>query len=152
MDIQIPSLSEYEQINTLAKQVHDLHVGWRPDIYNKTDFPLPREYFAGLIENSNIAVAKIDGDIVGYIVFSDKKNNPDIMVNEKAIVCEALAVDEKHRRQGIGKALISHMIDMAKRRGCTLLQLSVNEENKNAIKMYEDLGMRVKGISYSMKI
>lgn len=61
--IQIPKIEDFEAVNRLAKQVHELHVKWRPDLY-----------------------------------------------------------------------------------------LTVNEENENAIKMYEKFGMKVKNIAYSMEI
>lgn len=31
MEIQIPQKGEWQEVNRLAKQVHELHVKWRPD-------------------------------------------------------------------------------------------------------------------------
>lgn len=42
------------------------------------------------------------------------------------------------------------MIGKAKK--CTDIHLTVNEENKNAIKLYEKLGFKVKNIAYMMQI
>ena len=33
MKIEIPQIKDYELVNKLAVQVHELHVGWRPDLF-----------------------------------------------------------------------------------------------------------------------
>ena len=47
---------------------------------------------------------------------------------------------------------MQHIIKLGKKECYTDIQLTVNEENTKAIKFYEKLGMRIKNISYSMKI
>ena len=74
------------------------------------------------------------------------------MQYRKILHIDAIGIDEKYRRNGVGTQLINYIIDLAKKEKCTDLQLSVNEENTEAIKLYEKIGMRVKNISYSMKI
>lgn len=31
--IEIPKIEDFEKVNVLAKQVHELHVNWRPDLF-----------------------------------------------------------------------------------------------------------------------
>ena len=65
---------------------------------------------------------------------------------------DVIVVDEEHRGKGIGTKLLTFIKDYSKSIGCTDLRLTVNEENKDAIKMYEKFGMTVKNITYSMQI
>ena len=65
---------------------------------------------------------------------------------------EAIGVDSNYQNKGIGKQLMDYVISIAKEQGCNTVALTVNKENITAIKFYEKLGMRVKNISYSMKI
>lgn len=41
---------------------------------------------------------------------------------------------------------------MEKENGCTDMYLTVNEENENAIKLYEKFGFKIKSLAYSMQI
>ncbi len=41
---------------------------------------------------------------------------------------------------------------IGKENNCTDLYLTVNKENENAIKVYEEFGFKVKSIAYSMQI
>jgi ribosomal-protein-alanine N-acetyltransferase len=56
-----------------------------------------------------------------------------------------LAVHPEARRQGIAGALLSGMIDDARRRGITLVFLEVRPTNVEALGLYERLGFRIVG-------
>lgn len=70
----------------------------------------------------------------------------------KLLDIDAICIDKDYRRKGFGTALINYLIKLGKKEKCTDLYLTVNEENIEAIKTYEKLGMKVKNIAYSMKI
>ena len=70
----------------------------------------------------------------------------------KIISVEAICVDEKNRGKGIGSLLLEHIKNIGKENNCTDMYLTVNEENKDAIKLYEKFGFRIKNIAYSMEI
>jgi ribosomal protein S18 acetylase RimI-like enzyme len=54
-----------------------------------------------------------------------------------------LHVDEACRRQGIGKALVEHLEQEARRRGCKAMHLRVEPENNpTALHLYERMGYR----------
>lgn len=44
MNIKIPTLKDYEAINNLAIQVHELHVTWRPDLFNSVKNVITKDY------------------------------------------------------------------------------------------------------------
>ena len=53
---------------------------------------------------------------------------------------EGVRVDETYRGQGLGKQLINHIVDVARNKGCHMVQLTTNKLRPNAIKFYENLG------------
>ena len=70
----------------------------------------------------------------------------------KQLQIEAICVDEKTRGKGIGTELLKYVRKFGKENNCTDLYLTVNKENKNALKVYEEFGFKVKSIAYSMEI
>jgi ribosomal protein S18 acetylase RimI-like enzyme len=70
----------------------------------------------------------------------------------KQLNIEAICVDENCRGNGIGTLLLEHIKNIGKEQGCTDMHLTVNQENENAIKVYEKFGFKVKNIAYIMKI
>jgi ribosomal protein S18 acetylase RimI-like enzyme len=65
---------------------------------------------------------------------------PDIGDDEYYI--SALAVDEKHRRKGIGSLLLGRSIETARDKNCRNIVLEVDGENKPAISLYRKFGFR----------
>ena len=152
MEIEIPKETDFERINIIAKQVHDLHVNWRPDFYIKVEQPIQKQYLKELIKNKEIYVAKEKANIIGYITISKKEKKYHGLHYKKIITIEVLSVDKYHQNKGVGRQLMQYIIELGQKEQCTDIQLTVNEENVKARKFYEGLGMRVKNISYSMKI
>ena len=56
--------------------------------------------------------------------------------------CElgSLSVLPEHRHRGIGTALLKHAVDTARKQGCSVLRLSIVEENTVLRKWYERNG------------
>jgi ribosomal-protein-alanine N-acetyltransferase len=69
-----------------------------------------------------------DGEISGYLIFSGDESEIDIAV---------LAVDEKYRRQGIGRKLIEKIAEQFPR---AALWLEVREKNETARVFYKKIG------------
>lgn len=152
MEIIVPKIEDFDEINKIAKQVHEMHVKWRPDIYVSVDEVIQKDLFKELVMNKEIYVIKEKDKIIGYVTFKINEKQRHGMHDRKIINIEAIGIDKKYRNKGMGSKLINHIINIGKKQKCTDLYLSVNEENINAIKFYEKLGMKVKNISYSMKI
>ncbi len=152
VNVEIPKIEDLEKVNKLAKQVHEIHVAWRPDLYLHVEDVLQKEYFENLIQNEEILVAKLENEIVGYVTISMQEKNHHGLKFKKYLKIDAICVDEKWREKGIGNALLNFVKDFGKKNGCTDLSLTVNQENEKAIKVYEDFGMKVKSIAYSMEI
>lgn len=150
--IEIPKLEDLEQVNLLAKQAQDLHVNLNPDLYLNVDEVISKEFFEEKLKFKQIFIAKLQGKIVGYIAFNISEKINHLMRYRKLLSIEAICVDEKNRGKGIGTLLLQCAKNIGKENKCTDIQLAVNQNNRNAIQVYEKFGFKVKGISYSMKI
>ncbi len=51
-------------------------------------------------------------------------------------------VDEKHRKRGIGRALMKAALTESSARGCKHVSLTVRPRLENAIRVYESLGFK----------
>ena len=152
MVIEIPKITDHEQINNLAIQVHKIHVNWRSDVFLDVSEVINKKELEERIQNKEIIVAKLENTIVGYATFNIKENENPIMKYAKILKIEAICVDKNNRCKGIGTKLLEHIKNIAKENNCTQICLTVNEENIQAIKVYEKFGFKVRNISYSMNI
>ena len=62
--LELARESDWESVQRLSVQVHDLHVAWRPDMFSHNDEPYPRENFLADIRERLVYVAKIDNVVV----------------------------------------------------------------------------------------
>ena len=152
MKIEIPKMEDLNSINIIARQVHEIHVNWRPDLFISVDEAINKDELEELINNGEIYVAKENNNIVGYIIIEIMEKNNRKMRYKKILEISNLGVEEKYRNKGIGTELLNFIKNKAIENNCTDLYLTVNEENKNAIKLYEKFGFRIKNIAYSMQI
>jgi len=56
-----------------------------------------------------------------------------------------IGVAPAHRRQGAGRAIVTHLIEQAREAGGLFLSLEVRPSNTPAIRMYEQLGFALAG-------
>ena len=115
---------------------------------------LPEHYsdyfFEDILKSSpeSFIVAENDGVIVGYIMcrieygFSNFKRFS--LIRKGHIV--SLAVLEEHRRNGLGKSLISSAVEALKFKGCNEVYLEVRATNEEAVKIYKQLGFKITSI------
>ena len=110
--------------------------------------------------------------------FQDLENNPNyiflcaekenkVIGTIQGIICEELyggcqpfllmenfVIDKKHRKQGVGKILLTSLEDIAKIRGCTQILFITEANRKDTIKFYESVGYSSethKGFKKSLK-
>jgi N-acetylglutamate synthase-like GNAT family acetyltransferase len=101
-------------------------------------------------ERSAIAfVAELDGKVVGLAtvhVFAA------IHVDHATAYLTALAVDENHRREGIGTILVLVAMAWAREQGAQRLSLVTGIERHESQRFYESLGFALTGYRYSRRI
>lgn len=144
--IRFAKEEDLDRINELRRQVNDIHVKGRPDIF-RSGFcqemqDLARELLQG--EEGNIIVAEQDGIICGMVcvAYITKPESP-YNLERKIYHVEEIAVDERARKQGIGTEMMEFMKQDACKRGFDRIELDVWEFNESAVKFYETNGFTV---------
>lgn len=133
------------RVNELRKQVNDIHVEGRPDVF-KAGFGTELRDFARVImngENSNIIVAERNGVICGMACV-DYVNKPETPFGNarKYYHVQEIAVDEAFRRQGVARELFEFMKADAASRGLSKIELDVWAFNESAIEFYGAMGFK----------
>jgi GNAT superfamily N-acetyltransferase len=98
------------------------------------------------VVGDRVVVAELDGQVVGL---AHLQVTPAIERDRPAAKLGALVVDEAHRGQGIGRALVEAAEAEARLRGCELLFLTTAERRDDAHAFYESLGLELTGRRYA---
>lgn len=83
--------------------------------------------------DSYAVVEDLNGEIIGYASYYIHIDEGDI---------NNIAVAEKYRKQGVGKALVTALLQDAKARGINKLFLEVRANNLSAIRLYESFNFK----------
>lgn len=105
--------------------------------------PLPREYWDAFEAiaadpNQELLVGELGGSVVGCLQLTIL---PGLSRRGalRALV-EGVRVDSARRSAGIGRALMDSAMDVARARGCTIMQLTTDASRVRAHAFYERLG------------
>ena len=130
-------------INELRKQVNDLHVAGKPDVFKPGFCNELRDYIHVIFRDpeQKIVVAAENGSICGFAVLHHihKPENP-FMYERDFLDIDEFCVDEAHRRQGVASAMIRFIKEHAKEQGYHRIELNMWEFNRDALAFYEAAG------------
>lgn len=136
-------------INKLLYEVLKVHSDVRPDLFKVGTKKYTDEELKKILadDQTPVFVAEKDGSVVGYAfcVHQQYINNNN-MTDIKTLYIDDLCVDEAVRGAYVGKALYEYVIHYAKEQGCYNVTLNVWADNKNAVKFYEKIGLKVQKI------
>lgn len=141
-----------ETVNALARQVHEMHVGWRPDIYEMAEEMYPEGRFMDSVRQRQLYVAKLDELVVGYLRVQIFEYKHVGLVYRKVMFIDEIAVAESFQNQGIGTQMMMEVRALAKAFGCTDLQLSVYPQNDAAVAFYQKCGFTIRSIDMQRKV
>ena len=143
MVIRFAKEDELERINVLRKQVNDLHVEGKPDVFKPGFNEELQNYVYYIFKDpeQKIVVADKDDEICGFAILHHiyKPENPFMKVRDFLDIDE-FCVDEKHRREGIATAMVEFIKNFAKEQGYHRLELNMWEFNQDALAFYEAAG------------
>jgi GNAT superfamily N-acetyltransferase len=97
------------------------------------------------VVGDRVVVGELDGKVVGL---AHLQVTPAIERDRPIAKLGALVVDQVHRGQGIGRALVSALEQEARLRGSELLFLTTSERRDDAHAFYERLGLEHTGRRY----
>ncbi len=143
MEIRFAREDELEKVNVLRKQVNDLHVEGKPDVF-KPGFCRELQDFVHAIwqdKEQEIVVAEDDGQLCGFAVLHhiNKPENP-FMYERDFLDIDEFCVDREHRRQGVATKLVEFIKEYAREKGFKRLELNMWEFNQDALAFYEAAG------------
>jgi len=141
-----------ENVNELARQVHAMHVAWRPDIYEMVEEMYPQDRFGEEVARRQLYVAKIGGQVTGYVLLKIREYNWPGVVKRKVMLVDEIAVDDHCRNHGIGTAMMEEVRVLARAFGCTDLQLGVYPQNDAAVAFYQKCGFNIRSIDMQRKV
>lgn len=141
---------DFDTIRNIMNQVQELHVTWRPDIYKPTEDFITLSYVEEMIEKRALFVAEKDGEVVGVMSIMLRHVESPTQVTRDVIFVDSLAVDEKHRGQGIGHAFFDFLKKWKEEIGADGIELQVNARNEKAYQMYKDYGFTEKSINMEL--
>jgi ribosomal protein S18 acetylase RimI-like enzyme len=149
MDISIRNANQgdYESLIPLFREVHELHVCKRPDLYKENSTPVGQELFESQLVDvkQHIFVANIGNEIVGFVVMKEEEIAENSFVKaRKVLLINSLCVAETQRKKGIGKRLLQEAFDFGRTLKVDSIELGVSESNSYAIEFYESNGMKTK--------
>jgi GNAT superfamily N-acetyltransferase len=115
----IKELAEYEKLSQEVKATEEM---LRENLFVKN--------------HAEIIIAEYFGKTAGQALFF---HNFSTFAGKPGIYLEDLYVRPEFRGKGIGKALLVHLINLAKERNCGRVEWAVLDWNKPAIEFYEKL-------------
>jgi len=154
VNIRLATLEDYAGFVAVAGETHARHVAAVPGVFRSVAVAVPQDYFAQLVtdNDSDVVLAEISGEIVGYAVLLHRRAARDMLVPRVYAHIENVGVASAHRREGIGRQLIAACVARARERGATSLELDCWEANQEAIAFYSSIGMHVTRRYFAMDI
>lgn len=150
--LQLARPADQGAVEILARQIHAMHVAWRPDIYEMVQEMFPQGRFDAAVQNRELYVAVLDDQVVGYVLVKIRVADWNGVVRRKVMLIDEFCVDETLRRHGIGTRMLDEVKILAKAFGCTDLQLSVYPQNDDAVGFYQKNGLMIQDIKMQMKL
>lgn len=150
--LELATAADREAVNAIARQIHDMHVSWRPDIYEPIEEHYTQSRFEEAIRNRQLYVAKLAGEVVGFAALNQCTYDWPGVVRRKVMLVDEFGVHEFCRGHGIGKAMMEDIHALAKAFGCTDLQLRVYPQNDEAVGFYQHCGFQIQNIGMLKKL
>ena len=150
--LELATKNDRNDVNRLARQVHEMHVQWRPDLYQMPEELFPEELYSELLKNRELYVAKLDGAVIGFAWVRIRTAEGVGLVTRKVMLINQVCVDEALRNHGIGTRMMEEVRVLARAFGCTDLQLSVYPQNDEAVSFYQKCGFMIQSINMQRKV
>ncbi|HVF63911.1 MAG TPA: GNAT family N-acetyltransferase [Casimicrobiaceae bacterium] len=134
--------SDMRQVQALAQRIwHRHYPGIIPAA--QIDYMLERGYSDAALARylgepgAGLTLALVDDHPAGFAAWRRSDASGSISLDK-------LYVLQERHRHGIGRALIDHVVEAARRDGATLVVLNVNKRNRSAIDAYERCGFAIR--------
>lgn len=153
INIRKAKKTDFDKILKLSKELHEAELPFDKNLnknyYNnkKTIKDLKKSISS---REKLFLVAELDNDVIGYVngYLIDKEE----AYIEKVAYLDHLCVNEKYRKQGIGKMLIDEFTSMMKEKNAKFIKLNAFESNIPAVSLYKKEDFKEYSIYYMKEI
>lgn len=149
MKVRRAKLEDFEQINKISTQVHNVHVKLRPDVFKKVDNSMDGR-FEKLLEEEIILVIE-EKEILGYALCMIRDTSP-LQQPSRRFCIEEFGIEENSRRKGVGRIFFEEIKNFAKKENCNEIILTAYANNINALEFYKCMGFTERSVKLEMKI
>lgn len=155
MIIRFAKENELVRVNELRKQVNDLHVEGKPEVFKAGFNDELRDHVYDIWNDpeQEIVVADSDGIICGFAVLHHiVKPATPFMYERDFMDVDEFCVDKEYRRQGVASEIITFIRKYAKEKGFNRIELNMWEFNQDALAFYEAVGFKTYRRYLEMKV
>lgn len=148
-------LSDYDDIQTLKRQVHEFHYKNRPDFYRNNDSPFDKNEFEKILmsQDSEIYVIDFDGKMCAYAFVKIIRFKDNQLINDhNRLFIDDICVEQSLRKKGFGKIIMRKLETECKSKGIKYMDLTVWNFNGKAHDFYRKYGMNEIMIRMEKKI
>lgn len=150
--LELARPNDHAAIESLAQQLHRLHVNWRPDVYENTQELWSQARFDQAVLNRQLFSARMDGQIVGYVLVRVRDSQMPGHIKQSVLLIDEICVDAGLRNHGIGTQIMIEVCAIAKAFGCADLQLGVYPQNNEALAFFQKCGFRIQSVNMHLKL
>ncbi len=143
MSTRFATESDLSRVNALRKQVNDLHVKGKPDVFKSGFSQELQDHIHTVFRDpqQRIAVCERDGTICGFAVLHHISKPENTFMKERDYLdIDEFCVDEAYRRTGVGTELMAFIRTWAGENGFSKIELNMWEFNRDALQFYEAVG------------
>lgn len=156
MEIRKATHSDITGIQSLLRQVADIHHKGRPDLFKNGTSKYTFSELERIMENADTPIlVAVDGDgtVVGH-AFCVLKSSGDtaVLYDRLTLYIDDICVDEAHRGNHVGTELCNTVLSLAKQLGCYNVTLNVWALNDAANAFYKNFGFEVQKTTMEMLI
>ncbi|MBQ7278587.1 MAG: GNAT family N-acetyltransferase [Clostridia bacterium] len=147
--------SDYDQVIELYKDLDEMHVLARPDcfVHRDKDTIYPKDAFAHNLSHPDVLeLGAFENEQLVGVVRASLWKQSGMVENVKTVCLDDIYVLPSYRRNGIATSLFSHVESWAREKGATRLDLHAWDFNKDAIALYQAMGMSPQRYVFEKKL
>lgn len=113
---------------------------------------VPDDGFRALLDEDDVTIYLVahEEEPIGYVTLREGHHSSREYSRYLRIV--DVIIDEEHRGQGHGTAVVERVKELARDRGCDHLKVSCEWQNEDARRFYREAGFRPKQVSYAQTV
>ena len=147
--------SDYDMVIELYKELDEMHVQARPDyfVHRDKDKIYPKDaYIQNLSDPDVLQLGAFDDEQLVGVVRATLWEESGMVKDVKTVCLDDIYVLPIHRRKGLATKLFAEVELWAKEQGAVRLDLWTWDFNKNAIAMYQAMGMSPQQYVFEKKL